>query len=223
MKVTVTLLFLALLAPSASLARGLQVPSPDPEQGTIALGLKAKAKMGSTKAAIKVYFVRVDDDTDPLQADSVIQSNFFDAKQVYLLNCPPGRYVVVGAELTPARPINGPPMDFTIVLDRQSIPRTEIVVHAGELVFGGNLLLDSKNKLTKADETQAHFLRLLEPGQSHRGYMARAMSGTALWLGSLISLDRGEQAEREFFEVATRKAFKKYPEWQETIRQHQAP
>lgn len=217
----ILLLFLTLGSPSVALAGGLALPPPDPTMGTIALSLRAKAQVGPNSVAVQVRFVRLDDDTDLLEVDSLVRSNFFDSKQIYLLNCKPGRYAVVGAVMG-ATMAND---EFKLVLDPESIMKTEITVAAGELVFMGDLLVDVHHKIDRADQTQAHLLRLLEPQQPHQSVMGRIFApqeSTRLALAELRSVDRSSQAQRAFFEIATRKAFKKEPAWRQAIQRRDA-
>lgn len=228
MKALACLVTLALLSTSPALARGLSVPSPDPDRGTIAVTLRIKPPLGPTMSAVQVYFVRLEERAGILEATHVLPSNFTGNKQVYLLNCQPGRYVAVGGELGArtvhmAQTMSGTRrIDYKVFLDHDSIAATEIVVAPGALAFMGEVVVDSKVKINQADAAQSHFLRLVEPDMARHGFMARALSGDALYLGTLLDLDRSPAAETGFLSVAERKVFKKHGAWQSLVRERLA-
>ena len=97
---------------------------------------------------------------------------------------------------------------------------TETVVEPGAVAFMGEVLVEAKVKIKHADAAQSHFLRLLEPETARRGYTARALLGSALYLGNLRRVDRSPGKEERFLDVAERKVFKKHPEWQSVVRTH---
>jgi hypothetical protein len=208
------LLTLALSTSPPVLARGLPLPSPNPDRGAIAVTLRLKPPLGAAISAVQVYFVRVNEDSSLLDANEVIRSNFSRKKQVYLLNCEPGRYVAVGAELSS----RGTGVTYKVVLDRATIADTEVSVERGSLAFMGDLLVDGQVKINRADAEQSHFLRIVEPDASRLGYMARGLLGRELYLGTELKLDRAPATERNFLAFATRKVFQKDPQWLGVVR-----
>jgi hypothetical protein len=218
------LVTLALLSTSPALARGLSLPSPDPDRGSIAVTLRLRPPLGPAASAVQVYFVRLEERAGILEATHVLRSNLSDKKQVYLLNCEPGRYVAVGGELRPkaarmGNVLGGAGMEYKVFLDQEAIAATEIVVERGAVAFMGEVLVDSKVKINQADAAQSHFLRLLEPDMARHGYTVRALSGSALYLGTLLGLDRSPATETAFLNVAERNVFKKHAAWQSLVRE----
>jgi len=189
-------------------ARRLPLPEPDPERGAIAVTMRCRAPAGNKTPAVQVHFVRFGDGVDIYAADSVISSNFSDDKQVYLLNARPGRYVAVAAELR-----GSGPGEYDVFLSKETIPSTEVEVIPGRITFMGDFLIDLKMKMSKSDEVQAHYFRLIEPGSARKGWMARAYTSKNVYRGDLVSVDRDAQTRNDFWAHARDKVFEKEPGW----------
>jgi hypothetical protein len=203
-------LLLTLLSPCMAPARASNLPEPDPDKGTLAVSFLQKMAFGPAAAATDVYFARLGDDGDPLSADRVLLSNLSRNKQAYILNCEPGRYVAVAAHFVSSQPGG---KAFSVFLDQRGILESEVVVEPGQVAYMGNVLVSLNLKLQEADEMQSHFLRLLEPETSRRGFTLRTLMGSVLYLATALELDQSTEAEIEFLTSATRKVFRKHPAW----------
>lgn len=193
----------------------LALPEPDPERGTITLTMRGRFPAGNKAAAVQVYFVRLGEEMDTFAAESVIPSNFSKAKQVYLLNARPGRYVAVGAHLKGDQ--------YTAFLDKAAIADTETEVRAGEVTFLGDFLLDLKMKMRGCDDAQAHYARLIEPDASRKGWMGRTyLSKKYLYRAELVRVDREAATRTDYWTVARDKVFSSAPRWRAEVEEELA-
>lgn len=197
-------------------AKGPWLPAPNPEKGAIAATVRGRFPLGQKSPAVQVYFVRLEDGADMYSAESVVPSDFSKAKQVYLLNAKPGRYVAVAARLKNLGAVVG---DFVAFFDRATIPQTEIEVAPGRIAFMGDLFVDLKVKMSDADDAQNHYLQLVEPGAARKGFHGRAWSGEYMYRAELIELDRTAATERAFWTQARGKIFGGAPEWRARVEQ----
>ncbi len=197
-------------------AKGPPLPQPDPERGSIGVTIRAipPAKMGKM-TAVQVYFVRPAEDGDVLNAEYVIPSNYSKKKQVYFLNAKPGRYVAVAARLSS----RGTGFKYEAFFSMEMLPKMEVTVVPGKLVFMGDFLLETSTKMKEADRAQSYFYRLISPEAARKGYMARTFSGRAPYTATLKSVANGAEREREFWTLAKqKKVFKNEPAWQEFVQ-----
>ena len=191
-------------------AKKLRLPAPDPERGAIAVTVRGRFPLGQKAPAVQVYFVRLGEDVDMYAAESIVPSDFSKGKQVYLLNAKPGRYVAVAAQLGGMGAAGG---EYVVFFDRAMIPQTEIEVTPGRITFMGDLSVDLKVKMSKADEAQMHYFRLVEPAAARTGFTARALAGEYVYPGELIELDRTAETEKAFWALARGKIFDRAPDW----------
>lgn len=97
MRTKIAVAWMALFA-AAAWAATPPLPAPDPGRGSVAISIRDKAPSAcSHSSAVQVFFVRLDEETDLLKAETVLPSNFSRGKQVFLLNAKPGRYVAVAS------------------------------------------------------------------------------------------------------------------------------
>ncbi len=215
----ILLLGLCFLA-TAAVAKTLPMPQPDAERGSIGITVRSLAPMRAIRSsATQIFFVRIEEDIDPLAADAVIPSNFSQGKQVYLLNAKPGRYVAVAADLK-AAPLSG--MDLKAVFSQELIPLTEVTVTPGEMVFAGEYLIATHLGMEKGDPAQTHYYRLIAPEMERKGYFARSFSGQGAYLADLESMSREPAAERRFWEEARAEVFKSKKAWLEMVERRLA-
>ena len=196
-------------------AKGPPLPQPDPERGSIGVTIRAipPAKIGKM-TAVQVYFVRLAEGGDVLDAEYVVPSNYSKKKQVYFLNAKPGRYIAVAARLKGG----GAGFKYEAFFSMEMLPEMEVTVVPGELVFMGDFLQNTSSKMKEADRAQSHFYRLILPEAARQGFMARTFSGKAPYTATLKSVDKGAETEREFWSLARKKVFKKEPAWQEFVQ-----
>ena len=197
-------------------AKGPPLPQPDPERGSIGVTIRAipPAKFGKM-AAMQVYFVRLAEGEDVLDAEYVIPSSYSNKKQVYLLNAKPGRYVAVAARLKGG----GVGWEYEAFFSMEMLPEMEVTVVPGKLVFMGDFVLNTSTKMAEADRAQSHFYRLILPDVAGKGFMGRTfISQNAPYTATLKSVDKGAETEREFWSLAKQKVFKKEPAWQEFVQ-----
>ena len=209
--VFISLLFISNFAE----AKGPPLPQPDPERGSIGVTIRAipPAKIGKM-TAIQVYFVRLAEGGDVLDAEYVIPSNYSKKKQVYFLNAKPGRYIAVAAKLSGG----GAGFKYDAFFSIETLPKMEVTVVPGKLVFMGDFLLNTSTKMKEADRAQSLFYRLILPDAARQGFMGRAFRGKAPYTATLKSVDKEAETEREFWSLARQKIFKKEPAWQEFVQ-----
>jgi len=214
MKPTVAPVGAFLLVVSLASAKPLPLEAPDPGRGVVGVRIKVipPAKMGSNSADA-VYFVRVVEDGDRFDAESLIHSNYSKGQHAYLLNAKPGRYVAVGCEID----MGSGGGRGSVVFSKEGIRQTEIEVAAGSIVFMGEIEAQSSTKTSEADEAQAHYLRLISPSAANKGFMSRAMSGNYAYTASFKSVARDEATATAFWSEAIEKHFKNEPEWRSRI------
>jgi hypothetical protein len=203
----------------------LALPPARSELGSI--GITVTALNGLS--AERVYFVRLEDHTDVRRAKSVIYSNYHNGKQVYLLNAKPGRYVAVAARLW-----SGDDSVSEAFFSMEMIPLTEVTVGPGQMVFMGDFLVNLGIRISRADEAQAHYFRLISPNAVRDGLfdvllyriggvepaldrldvVLREMYYTA----KLDSVAKDAESERAFWGQASDKVFRKLPAWQKQVQ-----
>jgi hypothetical protein len=211
------------LATGLGLAKVADLPVPDPERGSLGVIIEAKppSKMG-TMDAVQVFFVRLDEGVDPLNAESFIPSNFFGKGQVYLLNAKPGRYVAVAVQLRVGGPAGTSPQ-FHAFLSKELIPSTQTEVVAGKMAFMGEYMLETSSKMDEADPAQSHYYQMILPETARKGFMKRAFSGEGAYTATLKSAAKDDETADTFWQTAT-KAFKAEPSWLAFITtQHGTP
>jgi len=198
------------------LAAGLPIPAPKPEAGAIGIALRGRPELAPHSPAVQVYFVRVEEGTDIFASASLIPSNFTRSKQVYLLNCEPGRYVAVAARM---RGAPGPQSGrYLVMFEKSFIERTAVEVKAGEIAFVGSYTIRQDSTIDDADEAQAHYLRVLDPRAAERGYAARAFTGSYVSLGTLQSGSREPSVETEFWRKAASTVFTREKAWGDRVK-----
>jgi ankyrin repeat protein len=218
---------LAALAPVSS-AKPLPLEPPDPGRGIIGVRIKVipPAHIGSNYADA-VYFVRVVEDADRFSADTLINSNYSDGHDVYLLNAKPGRYVAVGCRLTiksgpagPAAPAPGlqvglafSPAPAAAVFSQADILQSEVEVRAGAVAFMGAIEAQSSTKVRESDPAQAHYLSLVSPAAAHQSAFVRALSGNLVYTAAFKSIERSQAAEAAFWDEAIGKHFTNEMAW----------
>lgn len=226
------LFVLPLLAPLHA-AKPMPLETPDAGGGMIGVRVKVipPARIGSSYCDT-VYFVRVVTDADRFGAESLIDSNYTDGRDVYLLNAKPGRYVAVGCKLAP-KPAPMAPMTpvaqgfqvgvsfsagpATVTFAKADILQTEVEVSAGGVVFMGQIAAHSSTKTSKSDEAQAHYLQVIAPSAAHQSSMARAFSGHMVYTAAFKSIERGQAAETTFWDESIEKRFTTEPAWASRI------
>ena len=216
MKQVIIMVLLLLVAPT--IVQAVELPPPDPERSAIGVTVRGKFAIGNKAPAVQVYFVRLDEDVDKFSADYVIQSNFSKKKQVYLLNCKPGRYVVVAAELRSSGNSN---VDYKVYFGMNLISQTEIAVEAGEMAFMGDFVVDLKGKMNLSDKAQSQYFRLVDPNASRKGTFRRALTGSYAYRGDLVHAERTPETEASFWTIAAKKVFKRHPAWAAKVKEQQ--
>ena len=202
---------------------GFPPPLPDPELGAIAVTIRGHSESGQFLSGRKmfakqVYFVRLDEGADMFSSDNVIPSNFSRKKQVYLLNCQPGRYVVIGANLHTWNQFR---FSYTckVFFGMDSISQTEMTVMAGEMAFIGDLIVDFDMEMGDADKAQSYYFRQEDPRAAWIGYTRRGIwEFDLVSRGVLVSAKRTPEAEASFWTVAGEEIFKEFPAWAPKVR-----
>lgn len=213
------LLVIALSFPSLQVsAKSLPLEPPDPSRGVIGVrvGVVPPAKLG-WKSADSVYFVRVVEDGDMLNAESVIPSNYSNGKDVYLLNARPGRYVAVACMWESSGPT--PAVNGVVAFAAVDIPRTLVEVVPGGTVFMGFIETGSSTKVEAADSAQSHYLRMVAPTAARESFLGRAMTGHYTYVATFKSISRDLIDELEFWSAASQKDFKRDEAWARVMSQ----
>lgn len=219
MKRLIIMVLLLLVAPT--IVQAIELPPPDPERSAIGVTVRGKPLIGTKAPAVQVYFVRLDEDVDKFSADYVIQSNFSKKKQVYLLNCKPGRYVIVAAELRSSASRGNSNGGYKVYFGMNLISQTEITVEAGEMAFMGDFVVDLKGKMNLSDKAQSHYFRLVDPNASRKGTFTRAWTGSYAYRGDLVHAERTPETEASFWTIAAKKVFKRHPAWAAKVKERQ--
>jgi len=209
---------LALFATRPAEAAPRKIPAPDPARGAIGITLEYDVKiLHNHLAALEVYFVPVREDADRLAGESFVPTNFNvpNQRQSFLLNAPPGRYVVVAA-LMPSP--NGRSLPFKAFLSAEMIPLSEVTVTAGGLAFAGEYLVTTSGRFEDADAAQAHYFPLIAPRAAQQATpFGQRLTGEAPYRASLATERRDAVRERVFWNAARTLVFKNHPDWLEVI------
>jgi hypothetical protein len=222
---------LGMLSVTSASAKDRDIPDPDPQLGAIGVTIQSRGPLAisSRPHASVVFFVNVDEGVDMQHAEEVLASSFSAKNQVYLLNAKPGRYVMVGAytpEFTSnAKNVNDMP-STNIYFDHDMVPATEVTVQAGQITFAGEIIVKVSVGMKHADETQTYYGQLLGNGVGMnvdvsigRGVATTGFEvGHLTRAGTLQSLDKDPQTEREFWERAVKSVFKDEPSWLDLVR-----
>lgn len=209
-----------LLSAGALSAGGRSFDEPVPETGAIGLRMEAHNFMGQVSIpAEAVYFARVAEGDEVLIGDIVLGSNLHKDGQIYLLNCPPGRYVTLGGDFS-SRDAR-----YRVLLDRSWIEKSAVDVGPNEIVFMGEFFVRKAPRGGEADDVQRIYGQLLDPRNTDSHPFLRALlTGrvTLLALGELISLDRGKRWEARFWEHAVTRVFRNSPAWKARVELRRA-
>lgn len=191
------------------LVAGADLPAPDAERGSLGISIETRAPVRIFKAPVQqVFFVRVDQDQDPLKADSVIPSNYSARDQLYLLNASPGRYVAVATLSQGGDPRSG--MAFLAFLSSEAILQTEVAIVPGRMVFMGKFSLQTSTKTDAADPAQNHYHDLIL-----RNHFTTA---PYTYTAQLTTVARDAQTAAAFWRQAIAKVFKDESAWLELVR-----
>jgi tetratricopeptide (TPR) repeat protein len=213
-----------------------RLPPADPGRGAIGITVwsnpSASAAVGGKgrMAATKIYFMRTDADAEPYgvadriwsnyswkeqeslayRAANLVESNFSQKGDVYLLNAEPGRYLAVGALLIYTAP--GQTVAYHGYFSTEIIARTEITVTPGQMAFMGDVQATVRGT---PDPVQRFFFDLIpqptKPVIDVRGFGSVSFRQDPQWT-KLNQVDRGGKSETAFWS-RTRKAVKHETTW----------
>jgi DTW domain-containing protein YfiP len=226
------LAFVTVLAASASSA-GAQPPSlerPDPARGLIGISVTVTvpAKTRSFPADA-VFFARVYDDADRVDADHVVRSTTVAQGRAYLVNVVPGRYVAVGCTFDPEPPDDAgeprtpdSPGEGVVVFSEADIAKTEVDVPAAAVAFMGRVDVQCSSKIKESDAAQAHYLPMIAPKGAKQGFLARAFNGHLIYTGAFTRIDRDAPADARFWSDTLGTSFKNDAAWTARVSQRPA-
>ena len=143
----------------------LPPPKPlDPQRAIIGISVKNRApiRVIAQKNTV-VYFIKVDKEEDLYTQEDIIQSNYANGGQVYLLNAEPGRYAAVASFYL--RVGN----KWTTIFPKELIKLTEVTVAPGTIAFMGDYVVDSDTGTENYDDAQSHYSRLVYTGYHYDG------------------------------------------------------
>lgn len=185
-----------------------RLEAPNPGRGTI--GVRIGAMFGKVReSADTVYFVRLSDGAQSDEAAGMIASNFGKARNVYLLNARPGRYVAVAAEIVRSMPTTRTVVVFT----KADSAQTEVEVKPGIVSFMGDIDVVTSMKSRELDEDQAHTLNTIMATSARLGVMDRALGADFAYPATFKGIDRGDEVELDFWSSAMHNHFRGEAEW----------
>ena len=212
---------LVCLSLGIALLLGCVTPNPppgpaDPQASVIGVAVKIRGAIKLfSNGAEWAHFVRLDSDGN--EESEPILSNYSSGKYVYLVNAAPGRYAVVAAGFT--QQSQGAPMGsttslgggfslstsvtvsstktITSYLPRHLIEKTAVTVGEGQMVFIGELVIDTSGDWDSADAEQLRHYRLIAPGHEDKSFMAKLFSGKHR-RGIEHEVDQGGDARSRF-------------------------
>ena len=202
------------------LIRG-SLPEPDLKSGSIGVTVRRGRWLGGGKGTIvQIFFVRLEDGNEAFSATDLIPSNYTPRNQIYLLNADPGRYAMVAAlmreedEAVGLGTVYGETFGVSFENDRwvffsmAMISESEVTVVPQEMVFMGDYVVRVSATRKKADAAQAHYHRLLMPGQVGKPSQVGKMASILLGLGSsfytadMKKVAKDKETERNFWTKA---------------------
>ena len=139
----------------------LPVPEPSSVRSSgIGIAVKNRAPIRLIKnRPDRIYFVKLDDGSNPTAAMRVLPSNYAKGKYIYRLNAQPGRYVAV-ASFRRQVVLGAPTSKYSIYFSEELIKVTEMTVHPAGMSFMGEFVVDTSFGMKKADKAQLHVLAL---------------------------------------------------------------
>ena len=204
-------------------------PPPTPEDSKsagLALHLDARGPITVFRHKVDhVLFVEVDEEQgDSLLRSNIFYSNYSNDGYFYLLNPPPGRYIAVaGVGTREGLPLSSPPkrdtftgkietspVDLTtsisfsdsIYFNEELVRRTEVTVQPGSLTFMGEFLVHTSVLKRVVDPVQAHYFRLLQPGESTNWFVQGLLHYAGVYSGRVETSLRDEGARERFAQKA---------------------
>jgi hypothetical protein len=99
------------------------------------------------------------------------------------------------------------------VFSQADIVQTEVEVRAGGVAFMGAIEAHSSTKIRESDQAQAHYLRLVSPAAANQSAFVRALSGNMVYTAAFKSIERGQAAEKEFWDDSIAKHFTNELAW----------
>ena len=152
----------------------------------------------------RVYFVRLEDGSDPYTATRLLPSNYAKGRYIYLLNAEPGRYVAVASLLVQRTP-TAPTTRYTVYFSEDLIKVTEVTVGPASINFMGEYVVDMATGMKDADNAQLHYYRLIEPGAEKAGGLLTLFSGEYSYRGSLHGVKREPESEAKFLDAVEKR------------------
>ena len=197
---------LAIAVLSACGVFGLLAP-PTPQDGASA-GIGVMVKTGARNKLFgveqdSVKFVRLEgNDRSQYISTQLIASNYNKNDYFYLLNVPPGRYVVVAtfrSETTDTRVV----YRYTTYFPHDLVKATEVFVEPGRIVFMGEFIFDTSTSFKDADDIQLHYVRLICPRCEDRNKLFRLMSTDQHFTATLHEVNQDEEARERFLAITS--------------------
>ncbi|MBI4083727.1 MAG: hypothetical protein HY423_14070 [Candidatus Lambdaproteobacteria bacterium] len=218
-----------MLAATLAGCAGPKPPAPQMDAGIVGISLRIWApdvmtppydisRYKTLSNPAKVYFVRLEGDADPLTQRTLIESNFEQEGQVYLLNAKPGRYAAVAALIDEqiyrppaARQVrfrrmsgisgddgggDGRPVhpNYVVYFPAELIKKTVVTVGPHALAYMGDHALDfdaDLRPMARADDAQRHYDRMVP-------YDGHSLQGIE------IANPRNMLTEQQFLAIARR-------------------
>jgi hypothetical protein len=181
------------------------IPPPEPESlqsSGLCLWLTIDLPFGRESSPSRILVARLPDDVPgTLTSQETWVGNYSPG---FVLNIPPGRYVVVGCAVTrSATGQGGMPSAHAYYFPASVVAATETIVQPGRLHFLGELHLDGSSmgtRISDPDAVQSHYKDLVPPGDLH------GSSGWSWAMGvhsaDFVALDRGPEVRHRFETLA---------------------
>ncbi len=139
-----------------------------------------------------VYFVRLEDGSNPYTATKLLPSNYVKGRYIYLLNAEPGQYVAVASLKTDPMAA----IAYSSYFSEDLIKLTEITIPAASIKFMGEYVVDLSMDMKDADSAQLHYYRLLD--QMRDAVALRELVVDYTYQGSLHDSKRDSESEARF-------------------------
>jgi len=92
--------------------------------------------------------------------------------------------------------------DLTIYFSEEFVRHSEVTTRPGSLSFMGEFVVHTST-LRRPDTLQAHYFRLLQPGESNNFLVQVVYQGTVIYSGSAAATEQGDAARDRFSHKAS--------------------
>lgn len=109
----------------------------------IGLTVEFSTPKGPVEYADRIYFVKLQEDTNNIKVNSILQSNFQMDNQIYLTDLEHGKYAIVAIGKKKVLSIYGQ-TDLTTFVSKELIKENTVIINSNDFVYMGNFTLTAK-------------------------------------------------------------------------------